>query len=166
MERGASIVSLDDPTNVDRLAMAVTGLRLIAHHPILGVGPGIVGRIYPAWRAPWGIKEQNSHLHNNLLQIAAERGLLGLALWLWMMAAFVVGAWRVLRHSGPSGAGGPEARAALAALAAFLTMGLFEYNFSDSEVLMALLYVLSLPFAASAGLPTSLDQPGPPAPGG
>jgi len=39
----------------------------------------------------------------------------------------------------------------LAALAGFLAMGMFEYNFSDSEVLMALLYVVSLPLAASAG---------------
>jgi hypothetical protein len=31
-------------------------------------------------------------------------------------------------------------------------MGMFEYNFSDSEVLMALLYVVSLPLAASAGM--------------
>ena len=39
----------------------------------------------------------------------------------------------------------------LAALAAFLVMGLFEYNFSDSEVLMILLYALFLPFAAAHG---------------
>ena len=150
--RGASIFSLDNPTNVDRLAMAATGLRIIASYPVLGIGPGLMGQVYPAWAVEWGVKENNSHLHNNALQIAAERGLLGLSLWLWMMAAFVVGAWRVLRYSGPHGEGGPEARAALAALVAFLVMGLFEYNFSDSEVLMALLFVASLPFAASAGL--------------
>jgi len=32
-------------------------------------------------------------------------------------------------------------------------MGMFEYNFSDSEVLMVLLYVVSLPIAAAAGGP-------------
>jgi len=68
------------------------------------------------------------------------------------MAALCVGAWRVLRFAGPFGEGGPEARAALAALAAFLTMGLFEYNFSDSEVVMILLYVVTLPLAASSGI--------------
>ncbi|MFQ5743626.1 MAG: O-antigen ligase family protein [Acidobacteriota bacterium] len=148
--RGSSIFSMQNPTNVDRMAMAVTGLRIIAAYPVLGIGPGLMGKVYPAWRVPWAVKEHNSHLHNNLLQIAAERGLLGLALWLWMMAAFVIGGWRVLRHRGPHGEGGPEARAALAAAAGFLIMGLFEYNFSDSEVLMALLFILTLPFAASA----------------
>ena len=47
---------------------------------------------------------------------------------------------------------GPEARAALAALAAFLTMGLFEYNFGDSEVVVILLFIVTLPFAASSGI--------------
>lgn len=151
-ERGASIFSLDNPTNRDRLAMAATGLDLVEAFPLLGIGPGLMPKVYPAWRVDWAVKEYNSHLHNNVLQIAAERGLLGLGAWLWMMAAFVVGPWRVLRHSGGEGEGGPEARAALAALAAFLAMGLFEYNFSDSEVLMALLFLVSLPFAASRGL--------------
>jgi len=152
LQRGASIFSLDNPTNLDRLAMAATGLRIIRAHPILGVGPGLVQRVYPAWRVDWAVRETNPHLHNDALQIAAERGLLGLAMWLWLMAAIVVGAWRVLRYSGAHGEGGPEARAAIGALAAFLTMGMFEYNFSDSEVLMILLLIVSLPFAASAGI--------------
>ena len=157
-QRGASIFSLDNATNLDRLAMAATGLRLISNYPLLGIGPGLMERVYPAWRVEWAVKEENPHLHNNALQIAAERGLIGLALWLWTMAAFVVGSWRVLRYSGPYGEGGPEARAALAALAAFLTMGLFEYNFSDSEVLMALLFIASVPFAASAGLAHAIQR--------
>ena len=150
-ERAASTISLDDPSNRDRMAMAVTGLRMIDAYPWLGIGPGRMERVYPAWRVDWGVNEENPHLHNNLLQIAAERGLLGLAAWLWMMAAFVMVAWKVLRVQGSAGPGGPEARAALAALAGFLAMGMFEYNFSDSEVLMALLYVVSLPLAAAAG---------------
>lgn len=158
-ERAASTVSLDDPSNRDRLAMAVTGFRLIEAYPFLGIGPGRMERVYPAWRVEWGVNAENPHLHNNLLQIAAERGLLGLAAWLWMMGAFVLVAWRVLRTQGAGGSGGPEARAALAALAGFLAMGMFEYNFSDSEVLMALLYVVSLPLAAAAGL-RSAETPG------
>ncbi len=159
-ERGASIFTLDNPTNLDRLAMAATGLRIIQAHPLLGVGPGLIPRVYPAWRVEWAAKETNPHLHNDALHLAAERGLLGLATWLWLMAAFAVGAWRVLRYTGPFAEGGPEARAALAALGAFLTMGLFEYNFSDSEVLMVLLFATTLPFAASAGLVLGRDHEG------
>ncbi len=150
-ERASSTFSLDDPSNRDRVAMAATGLEIIRAHPWLGIGPGLMERVYPAWVVDWAVNESNPHLHNNVLQITAERGLLGLAAWLWMMAAFALAAWRILRAEGPGGRGGPEARAALAALAGFLAMGMFEYNFSDSEVLMALLYVISLPLAASAG---------------
>lgn len=149
--RAQSTFSLDDPSNRDRIAMAVTGLRMIDAYPALGIGPGRVGRLYPAWVVDWAERDDNPHLHNNVLQIAAERGLLGLAAWLWMMAAFALVAWRVLRAQGASGLGGREARAALGALAGFLAMGMFEYNFSDSEVLMALLYVVSLPLATAAG---------------
>ncbi len=151
-DRGASIFSLDNPTNVDRLAMAVTGLKIIRTHPWLGIGPGLMERVYPAWRVDWAVQETNPHLHNDILQIAAERGILGLVAWAWLMASICLGAWRVLRYAGPFGEGGPEARAALAALAAFLTMGMFEYNFSDSEVVMILLFIVALPFAASSGI--------------
>jgi len=150
-DRAASTFSLDDASNKDRMAMAVTGLSMVRAHPLLGIGPGLMADVYPAWVVDWAVRAENPHLHNNLLQIAAERGLIGLAAWLWMMAAFVLVAWRVLRARGASGVGGAEARAALAALAGFLAMGMFEYNFSDSEVLMALLYVVSLPLAAVAG---------------
>jgi len=150
-ERGSSIFSLDDPSNVDRLAMAATGLRFIEAYPWLGIGPGLMEQKYEAWVVDWAVRSTNPHLHNNVLQIAAERGLVGLTTWLWMIAAFIVVAWRVLRASGPRGPGGPESRAALAAISGFLAMGMFEYNFSDSEVLMALLYVISLPLAASVG---------------
>ena len=156
-DRAASSFSLEDPSNLDRIAMAATGLRMVEAYPWLGIGPGRMERLYPAWVVDWAAREENPHLHNNLLQIAAERGLLGLAAWLWMMAAFAILAWRILRAGGPTGPGGPEARAALAALAGFLAMGMFEYNFSDSEVLMALLFVISLPLAAAAGLAAADD---------
>jgi len=39
--------------------------------------------------------------------------------------------------------------AALAAIAAMLGAGLFEYNFGDSEFLMLLLVLVTLPFAAT-----------------
>lgn len=152
LERGASIFSLENATNVDRMAMAATGLRIIRAHPIFGIGPGLMERVYPAWRVDWAVKQDNPHLHNDVLQIAAERGLLGLGAWVWLMAALAIGAWRVLRAAGPYAEGGREARAALAMLAAFLTMGMFEYNFSDSEVLLILLFGATLPFAASAGI--------------
>jgi hypothetical protein len=40
------------------------------------------------------------------------------------------------------------AAGALAAIAAMLAAGMFEYNFGDSEFLMLFLIIVTLPFAA------------------
>jgi len=62
-----------------------------------------------------------------------------------MVAAMLGDAWREVRR----GAFGPgwAAAAAFALLVAVLVAGLFEYNFGDSEILMFLLLVSSLPYA-------------------
>ena len=54
------------------------------------------------------------------------------------------------------------AAAALASVAAMLAAGLFEYNFGDSEFLMMLLLVITLPFAAErnpAAAPRAVSGP-------
>jgi len=150
-KRYASMFNMNDPTVVDRVTMLHIGERMIAAHPVFGVGPNMVQRRYTEYRGsdpiagPDGVVHINPHLHNDGLQIAAERGLPALALWL----AFVVIAVRDLWGRFSSGAQRPLAAAALATIAALLTAGLFEYNFGDSEVLMLFLLVITIPFAKS-----------------
>ena len=96
----------------------------------------------PRGRTP--SSQVNPHLHNNPLQIAAERGLPALAIWLWFIVALV----RDLRKRFSDGRHRELGAAALAATAALLTAGLFEYNFGDSEVLMLFLLIVTLPAAA------------------
>ena len=88
----------------------------------------------------------NPHLHNVPLQIAAERGLPALALWGWFIVAVAVDLARRLGKPGSRAlaAGG------LAAIAAMLAAGLFEYNFGDSEFLMLFLVLVTLPASAAA----------------
>ena len=144
-----SIFDLNDPANRDRLAMVTVGAGMLRDHPLTGVGPGQVEAAYDYYRPAHAVNVTNPHLHNVPLQIAAERGLPGLALWGWFLAAAALDLLRRLR--------GPEPRAlpaaALAALAAMLAAGFFEYNFGDSEFLMLLLVLLSLPASAAAGPP-------------
>jgi hypothetical protein len=45
------------------------------------------------------------------------------------------------------------AAGALAVMVAMLTAGLFEHNFGDSEFLILLLGLITLPFAATANAP-------------
>jgi len=92
------------------------------------------------------VNKINPHLHNDFLQVAAERGLPALAVWLWFITAVVRDNWQRFRASPRFerylSAGG------LAATAALLTAGLFEYNFGDSEVLMLFLILITVPAAA------------------
>jgi O-antigen ligase len=101
-------------------------------------------RLYPDYRDPGAVEKANPHLHNVPVQIAAERGLPALAIWFWFVAVLTFDLSRSFssRHERFLPA------AALAAVAAMLAAGLFEYNFGDSEFLMLFLIVVTVPFAA------------------
>ena len=148
-DRVTSMFDLRDPTNRDRVAMARAGLRMIQDHPMTGVGPDMVQEVYGDYRDAAAVNDNNPHLHNVPLHIAAERGLPAFAIWLW----FVVTAVREL----VSKLGQPDTRAlaaaGLAALSSMLAAGMFEYNFGDSEFLMLLLVLLTLPAAAARTSP-------------
>jgi O-antigen ligase len=143
--RMTSMFSANDPTGRDRLAMIEVGSKMIADHPLTGVGPNMVPRLYPQYRPSYAVNAVNPHLHDVPLQIAAERGIPALATWLWFLTALVVATVRLFRREAH-----PVLPAtALAAIVAMLAAGFFEYNFGDSEFLMMFLVLVTLPFAAA-----------------
>ncbi len=155
--RMVSVFDLKDPTNRDRLAMARTGTAIIRDQPLTGIGPDMVSRMYGRYRDASAVQATNPHLHNVPLQIAAERGLPALAIWLWFVVAVVVSTWRLFRSAVQSERVLPAG--ALAAVAAMLAAGFFEYNFGDSEFLMLFLVLITLPFAA-VGTERASNPPG------
>ena len=142
---------LKDPTNRDRLAMLRTGANIVSDHPWTGVGPDMIKKIYTSYRDPMAVEAINFHLHNVPLQIAAERGLFALATWIWFIGTAVIHLVKKLRSSVYPAV----AASGLAAIAAMLAAGLFEYNFGDSEFLMLFLVLVTLPFAADRPEPAS-----------
>ena len=138
-----STFSLSDPSNVDRVAMMRSGIRIIKDDPLTGVGPDMIIQVYPHYRDKTAVNQLNPHLHNVPLQIAAERGLPALAVWVWFIATLVRDFWRRRRSEYPS-----LSNAGLAVIGAMLAAGLFEYNFGDSEFLMLFLVLVTLPYAA------------------
>lgn len=151
-ERIYSTFDMNDPTSRDRVAMLAAGAAMVKDHPLTGVGPEMVDRVYPEYRVRGAVQEHNMHLHNVPMQIAAERGLPALGMWLWFVVAAFLGLRPLLDRSRHR----VLAAIALGALVAMLTAGLFEYNFGDSEFLMLFLIVLTAPFAADrdGGLPS------------
>jgi O-antigen ligase len=148
--RYQSMFNMNDPTVRDRMTMLHIGERMIQAHPLTGVGANMVQRLYVEYKGsdslvgPDGVTHINPHLHNDFLQIAAERGLPALALWLWFVVALVRDSWKRF-HAGQR----EFAATAMATVIALLTAGLFEYNFGDSEVLMLFLTLVTLPAAAA-----------------
>jgi hypothetical protein len=138
-------LTVTDASSVDRYYMWQAGIDMIRDKPVFGQGPGTILSRYPLYRWPQAPNTQAPHLHDNALQIAAERGLPCLGFWIWWVASAMGDAWREWRR--PASSGAWAAGAALAALAAMMLAGLFEYNFGDSEVLLFVLVMAALPYA-------------------
>ncbi|MBD0337636.1 MAG: O-antigen ligase family protein, partial [Cyanobacteria bacterium Co-bin13] len=96
--RGGAIAIADSPT-LDRAFMLQLGLNILRDRPLLGVGPGIMGRVSNLYR-PIETGEGLDHiqqLHNTPMQLAGELGLLGLALYIawWVIVGRLW--WRLYR---------------------------------------------------------------------
>lgn len=138
-----STFSLTDPSNMDRVAMMKSGFHIIKDDPLTGVGPDMIIQVYPGYRDKDAVNQLNPHLHNVPLQIAAERGLPALAVWIWFIVTLVRDFLRRRHADFPS-----LSNTGIAVIGAMLAAGLFEYNFGDSEFLMMFLVLVTLPYAA------------------
>jgi O-antigen ligase len=138
-----SRLTVSDASSIDRIYMWQAGMEMIRDKPIFGQGPNMILRVYPDYRWQGAPNPRQPHLHDNALQIAAERGLPCLAWWLWLVAVVMAEAWRAERRGGSDKLWGV---AVLGVLVAIMVEGLFEYNFADSEILILVLLVSALPF--------------------
>jgi O-antigen ligase len=155
----------NDPNTRNRIELAGTAARLIGDNPWFGVGPKKVSTEALRYRGTNEFPDWlYQHMHNNFLQIAAERGLPGLALWLWLMLRLAWDALVAYRSAAASHAergreGLTVSMAALGCWGALMVSGLFEYNFGDSEVLTLFLFFMSAPYAFDVGEAGAAQEP-------
>jgi len=145
-DRALSIFSPREFSNMARVEYIRAGVKIIKDFPWLGTGPDTVDMVFQ--NPKYGLEEsykRNVHLHNNIIQIAAERGIATLLAWLTFVVTAFVSLARLVKKKA-KGLSAPAA-GALAALAAFIAAGFFEYNFGDSEVSTLLLFIITIPFA-------------------
>jgi hypothetical protein len=141
-----------------RLVLLRGGVQMIHDHPVFGVGPERVHTEFPGYAGGADLTNvYYGHMENNFMQIAAERGLLCFAAFLWFVLELYASLWRLTKSSVETVR--MSALSALAVLTGFLVAGLFSYNFGDSEVLMLFLFLVSVPFGVSSSLKKGESEP-------
>jgi O-antigen ligase len=134
-----STFDMKQESNFDRIRMLEAGVEMIRDFPLLGVGPANVKEVYAIYRKPDAPRVRPPHLHNNVVQLWAERGILGLGAYLVLLGLFLRECLRG-RH-------GPRRKwsdAGLAIAVSLTVAGLFEFNFGDTEVFYLMLNLFAL----------------------
>jgi O-antigen ligase len=144
--RISSVFNPDETSARDRLLMLQSGWRIIQDYPLTGVGNDMIKRVYPRYRAPDSVFRHNQHLHNNLVQLAAENGILTLLAWLWLIGKVLYDLIHWKRN-----VMNPEEKfmihGTIGIIISLFVAGMFEYNFGDSEIKMLFLSLISIPYA-------------------
>ncbi|MGH9789205.1 MAG: O-antigen ligase family protein [Candidatus Acidiferrales bacterium] len=171
--RGVGFYNPDDLSMQYRRLMWSDGVRVIAEHPLLGIGmDSVLVRWQELGVRAYASMNLHSHFHSTPIQLAVERGLLGLAAWVFFMFVYLRLLFRLI-HRTREPASGPTAwpriqaprgaeiealpqRSAwvrglalgiLGATIGFLASGFLHYNLGDSEV--AMLFWLLMGMAAA-----------------
>ncbi len=145
--RMISVFDTRQSSNLDRIRMVEAGIEIIKDYPLLGVGPANVKEVYPLYRKHDAPRFRIPHLHNNVVQLWAERGVVGLAAYLLLIGLFLrecILGWR--------GEAREWAEVGVVVTVALAAAGLFEFNFGDTEVYWMMLDTMAL---VVAGLETA-----------
>jgi hypothetical protein len=138
--RARGALSLSDPSASSRFQVAQIAARRVVLHPVFGHG---MDAIHEHW-SEWGFPGKDMlDAHSTPIQIAFDRGLPALGLWLWLMYVF----WRMAVRTEVKTSHEPAAIHGLAlgvmgALAGFLMSSMVNYNFGDSEVVLLLWWMM------------------------
>jgi putative inorganic carbon (HCO3(-)) transporter len=128
-----------------RAKLVTQGIKIALHHPVQGVGIGGFKRAYADRVGLKGKEPKKAASHNTAVTVAAETGIPGLALFVWLVFSAL---WVTLRRSGSSFKG----RACLAIAASVAAIGLHSlfYNALFEDPMFWGLLALT---ALCAGLP-------------
>ena len=141
--RAAGALRLGDASSSLRLQVARVAVERIALHPLLGHG---MDAVHEHW-AEWGFPGRDMlHAHSTPIQLAFDRGLPALLLWLWLMFLFWRTAARAERRwrDSPDAATHGLALGITGALAGFLASSLVNYNFGDAEVALLVWWMMGV----------------------
>ena len=149
-KRGIGFFDRQDQSTSWREIVWREGFELLVSKPrhlFVGVG---VDSIKGYWRQ-WGLfdngRQPIGHMHSNLLQIALERGVPALIVWLILIGMYVRMLRRLIGEKTKDDADNFSRGLALGALGGtvgFFTSGLVHYNWGDSEVVTVFYFIMGL----------------------
>ena len=146
-KRGISFIDKADQSTSWRQTVWEEGFALLISKPrhlLVGVG---VDSIKGHWRE-WGLfdngRQPIGHMHSNLLQIALERGVPALIVWLILLGIYVRMLWHMARRKAIEDFPRGLAIGALGGAIGFFTSGLVHYNWGDSEVVTVFYFIMGL----------------------
>lgn len=96
-KRTASIAPGDSSLSIRKVMWRATG-RMIAAHPVSGVGAGAWEVFVPLYQAEGSQLETDFYVHNEFLQLVAEYGLVGWAFLAGLFAWMAQAAWRTWKE--------------------------------------------------------------------
>ncbi len=75
--------------NEERVILFKNSIELLKHNILFGIGPGAFNKIYYETMVPPDKRPVvgHRHCHNNFLNIALERGILALAVFIWLLVS-------------------------------------------------------------------------------
>jgi O-antigen ligase len=147
--RGFKWIDMRDPGTQYRIMIWKDGMHLVKQHPWFGVGMETVRVHWREWHVQaYAYFNSQSHFHSTWVQLAAERGLLALAAWVWFVVAYLVFLARLIRRTRTVDwfAYG-IALGTMSAMIGFLIESVVQYNLGEEQVVVTLWFFAALTFA-------------------
>lgn len=146
-KRNVGLLDANDQSTSWREMVWREGFQLLVSKPrhlLAGVGMDSIKGHWQEWGLFDNGRQPIGHMHSNLLQIALERGVPALIVWLLLLAVYARLLIGLIRGSVDL----PEARGlalgAFGGLCGFFVSGLVHYNWGDSEVVTVLYFIMGL----------------------
>jgi O-antigen ligase len=162
IETVSPTISIKDWSLASRINLWQFGWKVFKDYPLTGCGFRCVDLIHNQYIDPFpqyhGSVSHLKGMHNNFIQIAVDTGILGLTAWLGIWACF----FRLIYYKAKNLTSDSSDRwiifGSTATALAFLTGGIFEVNFYDSEVAMLLYFIMALSFSGNQNNPKTASK--------
>ncbi|MDP3731775.1 MAG: O-antigen ligase family protein, partial [Candidatus Omnitrophota bacterium] len=136
--------------NDDRIAVYRNSLNMIKDHPFIGLGANTYMKNYKKYREPVEyrniVTKDYMYAHNNFLHMAAEIGLIGLGIFIWLLYELFMESKNIYRNL-DDGYLKIVSLSLSACLIAFLVNGLTESSLYYSRVAIIFWYIMGFSLA-------------------